>query len=103
MYFLNVQSSLVQLSTAKVCESGGKEFVKYIRSKNIRSTRQRGQVGQSIAVMSHNLPSLLVGPFAGQAVVTLFLFLVNPMSYTNNDLKAHMVRCQVMKDNWRVF
>ena len=82
VYFLNVQSSLVQLRTAKVCECGGKEFVKYIRSKNIRSTRQRGQVGQTIAVMSHNLPSLLAGPFAGQAVVILFLFLVPIQCHT---------------------
>ena len=54
---------------AKVCKGARKEFRKYIRS-----TRRWRQVGQSIAVMRHNLPSLLAGPFAGQAVVILSQF-----------------------------
>ena len=45
-------------------KSARKEFGKYIRS-----TRQWGQLGQSIAVMSGNLLTSLTGPFVGHAVV----------------------------------
>ena len=83
------------------CRRGVKKFVKYIRS-----TRQRGQVGQSIAVMRDNLPSLLADSFAGQAVVILFLFLVYPMWYTSFHqelLESSHGNIAVMRDNWRVW
>ena len=68
MYELNRHFNL-HSCRAKVCKGARKEFGKYIRS-----TRRWRQVGQSIAVMRHNLPSLLAGPFAGQAVVILSQF-----------------------------
>ena len=68
MYELNRHFNL-HSCRAKVCKGARKEFGKYIRS-----TRRWRQVGQSIAVMRDNLPSLLAGPFAGQAVVILSQF-----------------------------